>query len=160
MSVIIIAAISENNCIGKNGAVPWRIPEDLKRFRELTTGHVVIMGRKTWESIPAAFRPLPKRTNIVLTRNADYPLPHEVERASSLEEAIAHHPNHDIYIIGGADVYASALPLADRMELTRVHERTEGDTFFPSFDASAWEILAQEDRKGFSFVSYHRIPTT
>lgn len=156
MSVILIAALAKNRCIGKDGKLPWRLPEDLKRFKELTTGNVVIMGRKTWESIPEKFRPLPERTNIVLTRQADYALPAGVERFASLTDAIAAHATKNIFIIGGAEVYAQALPLADRLELTEVDQDVDGDAFFPAFDASAWNESAREAHDGFTFVTYNK----
>lgn len=148
----LIAAVSRNNCIGKNGAIPWRLPEDLKHFKNLTMGHVVIMGRKTWESLPEKFRPLPGRTNVVLTRQTDYPLPDGVERFGSLADAVAAHP--DAFVMGGAEIYAQAMPLAHRLELTRVDQGVDGDAFFPPIDGQEWTEVAREDHEGFSFVTY------
>lgn len=154
MSVTIIAAIARNNCIGKNGAIPWHLPEDMNRFKKLTTGRTVIMGRKTWESLPERFRPLPDRTNIVLTRQANYPLPPGVERFSSLIEALAAHETKSIFVIGGADVYAQAMPLANRLEITRVDQDVDGDTFFPPIDESEWTETQRWERDGFTFLTY------
>jgi dihydrofolate reductase len=156
MSVTIIAALSRNRCIGKEGRIPWRLPEDMKRFKKLTTGHVVLMGRKTWESLPEKFRPLPDRINIVLTRQMDYSLPEGVERFDSLDEALSAHPNEDVYVIGGSEIYEHALPIADRMELTYVDQHIDGDAFFPAFGADLWKETARETHDGYSFVTYQR----
>lgn len=152
----LIAAVAENGCIGKDGTLPWRIPEDLKRFKELTTGHAVVMGRKTWESIPEAFRPLPGRRNVVVTRRADYPLPDGVLRAASLEEAVASAGN-DAFVIGGAEIYRAAMPLARRLEITHVRRTVDGDAFFPPIDPAVWKESGRDDRDGFSFVTYERV---
>ena len=155
MSVTLIAALSQNRCIGNNGELPWRIPEDLRHFKELTSGHPVVMGRKTWESIPERFRPLPNRTNCVLTRQVTYPLPNGVERYASLEEALAAHANETLFVIGGEEIYRQALPLADCLELTHVHQDVPGDAFFPEWEG-AWRENARQDHDGFSFVTYRR----
>ena len=152
----IIAAIAENGCIGKDGTLPWHLPEDLKRFKELTMGHPVIMGRKTWESLPERFRPLPGRTNVVVTRQADYPLPEGVERVASIEDALAEHAE-DAFIIGGAQLYRDAMPLVDTLHITHVHATVDGDAFFPDIDAAVWRETEKEPREGFDFVTYHRI---
>lgn len=157
MSLTLIAALSRNRCIGKQGRLPWHIPEDLKHFRTLTSGKPVLMGRKTWESLPDQFRPLPNRTNIVLTRQADYALPENVERYSSLQDAIAAHAGEDLFVIGGGDIYAAALPHATRLELTHVDQDVAGDAFFPTFDPADWQEIAREDHDGFSFVTYTRL---
>ena len=107
--ITIVAAVARNGCIGKDGGLPWRIPEDMQRYRNITMGKVVVMGRKTWESIPERFRPLPGRTNVVLTRQEAYPLPAGVERYASLAAALAAHAGAEIVINGGAAVYAAAL---------------------------------------------------
>ncbi len=156
MPLTLIAALSRNNCIGKNGAIPWRLPEDQKRFKDLTLGHVVVMGRKTWESLPEKFRPLPGRTNIVLTRQADYSLPQGVEKFASLTDALEAHPYESVFAIGGTEVYTQALPLADRMELTTVDQDVDGDAFFPAFPAEEWQETARVPKEGFTFVTYER----
>lgn len=156
MSITLIAAIAKNNCIGKNGSLPWRIPEDMAHFKDLTMGYPVIMGRKTWESIPEKFRPLPGRHNIVVTRQEAYPLPENVERASSLEEALLMHATEDLFVIGGAEIYRASMDRADRLEITHVHQDVDGDTFFPEIPEATWHEAAREDHDGFSFVTYER----
>src|SRR5262245_23206269 len=115
--VTIVAAVARNGCIGKDGDLPWRIPEDMRRYRAITMGKVVVMGRKTWESIPAKFRPLPGRTNVVVTRQADYPLPDGVERHASLTAALAAHAEDEVVVNGGADIYAQAMDRADALDI-------------------------------------------
>jgi dihydrofolate reductase len=154
--VTIVAAVARNGCIGKGGSLPWRIPEDMKRYREITMGKVVVMGRKTWESIPAKHRPLPGRTNVVVTRQHDFALPVGVERAASLEDALAVHAAQEIVINGGAAIYARAMARADVLDLTHVHREVAGDTFFPVIDPSLWRESWREDHDGFSFVTYVR----
>mgnify|MGYP002760349732 FL=1 len=125
--ITMIAAVSENNVIGSDGGIPWDIPEDMKHFRELTTGKTVIMGRKTYESLPEDYTPLPGRQNIVLSRS-DPDI--EAEVVESLEEAYRKSENQ-IFIIGGESVYSQAMKDADRLEITRVHREMDGDAFFP-----------------------------
>ena len=156
MPITLIAALANNRCIGKDGAIPWRLPEDMKRFKDLTMGHVVIMGRKTWESLPEKFRPLPGRTNIVLTRQSGYALPKDVERFGTLQDALATHTDKNIFIIGGAEIYAQALPLADRLELTLVHNEVEGDAFFPDYQDGTWKEVMRADHPAYAFVTYER----
>lgn len=161
MSVILIAAVADNGVIGNGNSIPWRIKEDMQRFKKLTTGHPVIMGRKTYDSFPEKFRPLPERTNIVLTRDAlafikQYGEHPSVRLVISLEEGlgVGHSLHSDIYIIGGGQVYAAALPFADKLELTRVHQKPEGDVFFPTFSSVDWSETNREDREGYSFLTY------
>ena len=148
----IIAAIGKNNrAIGKAGALLWRIGDDLKRFKTLTTGHTVIMGRKTFDSIG---KPLPNRTNIVITRNSNFK-PDGVVVAKSLEEAIrlaqtlAHgnNKNQEIFIIGGGEIYAQAIPLCEKLLLTEVESDAEGDAFFPDYAAAGFtREVSREER--------------
>lgn len=155
MRVVVIAAIARNGVIGVDNRLPWRIPEDLARFKELTMGHAIVMGRATFESIG---RPLPGRANIVLTRRDDWS--HDgVRVAASLEEALAlaASEGQEIFIAGGAEVYRSALPIATRMELTEVDVDPEGDTVFPPVDWSQWRETDRQTHEGFSFVTYDRI---
>jgi dihydrofolate reductase len=154
--VTIVAAVARNGCIGKDGTLPWRIREDLKHFRDVTMGKVVVMGRKTWESIPEKFRPLPGRTNVVVTRQASFPLPAGVERAASLESALAAHAGHEVVVGGGGTLYAAALPCANVLEITHVDRNVDGDTFFPSIDPAIWKPSRREEHDGFSFVTYRR----
>ena len=154
--VTIMAAVARNGCIGKDGRLPWHIPEDLKRYRAVTMGKVVVMGRKTWESIPEKFRPLVGRINVVVTRQADYPLPRGVERVASLEAALAAHAREEVVINGGGAIYAEAMPRADVLDLTHVDRDVDGDTFFPAVDPAVWKPKWREDHDGFSFVTYER----
>ena len=154
--ITLVVALSENNCIGKDGSLPWHIPEDLKRFKRLTTDHVVLMGRKTWESLPDRFRPLPNRVNVVITRQPTYPLPSGVEHYSSIEQALTSHSHDDIMIIGGGDIFAQTIDKADRLYITRVHTHVAGDTFFPNIDSRVWNETQREDHNDFSFVTYTR----
>ncbi len=159
--ISIIAAIAENNAIGLNGKLLYWLPADLKRFKALTTGHTIIMGRKTFDSLPKGA--LPNRRNVVLTRSKkDFP---GAESFSSLKEALANcAPKEDIYIIGGASVYAEALPLVDRLCLTEVHDTPdEADAFFPDFDRTEWNIAFREEHEPderhaqrFTFIDYVR----
>lgn len=153
--IVVIAAVGRNGVIGIENRLPWRIPEDLARFKELTMGHAIVMGRSTFESIG---RPLPGRTNIVLTRRDDWS--HEgVLVAGSLEESmnIGGEEGRDVFVAGGAEVYGEALKVADRMELTEVEAEPDGDTVFPPVDWSLWSETRREARDGFAFVTYDRI---
>jgi dihydrofolate reductase len=152
--VVIVAAVGRNGVIGVEGRLPWKIPEDLARFRRLTTGHVLVMGRSTFESIG---RPLPDRLNVVLTRRSDWSA-EGVAVAGSLEDALdlAHGSGRVAFVVGGAEVYRAALLLADRMELTEVDAEPKGDTFFPEVDWSRWIESSRDSHEGFSFVSYER----
>lgn len=156
MSIILVAAISRNGVIGSDGTLPWHIPEDVKRFKELTSGHVVLMGRKTWESIPEKFRPLPNRTNLVVTRQANLNVPAGVEVFGSIESALAAHADADVYVIGGTEIYRQTMPLANRLEITHVNRDVEGDALFPSIDPMTWKETARIPGDGLSFVSYSR----
>ncbi|MCX7170427.1 MAG: dihydrofolate reductase [Proteobacteria bacterium] len=150
----------ENRVIGNGNALPWRLPEDLKRFKALTHGHPVIMGRKTWESLG---RPLPGRTNIVISRRADLHAPGATP-VGSLEAALAAAAatgTDEAFIIGGAEIYGQALPLADRLQLTEIDRDYAGDVFFPKFDRAAWHETARaaqhaEAGLAYTFVTYER----
>ncbi len=152
----LIAAVASNRCIGKAGTLPWYLPEDLKRFKKLTTGHVVIMGRKTWESIPEKHRPLPNRKNVVVTRQQNYPLPNGVERFGSIDEALTAHATEEVFIIGGAEIFAQTIDRADRLSITELDRTIDGCTaFFPPID-TRWRETSREDHEGFSFVTYQQ----
>ena len=141
--ISIIVAIAENLAIGKNNDLLWHIPEDLKRFKQITSGHPVVMGKRTYESLPR--RPLPNRRNIVITDVKGEEI-EGCEMAYSIEEAIAKSdPSGETFIIGGASVYRQFLPHADRLYLTRVHQSFDGDVFFPEIDFSKWELHSKED---------------
>lgn len=160
MRVSLIAAMAENRIIGVNNTLPWRLPEDLRHFRRLTTGHHVIMGRRNYESIG---KPLPDRTNIVVTRNPEYRAPGCRVR-HSLEEALRDaQADSEVFVIGGGEIYRQALARADRIYLTLVHAHVEGDTYFPPFDAREWCEIERvrhepDDRHPYpySFVVYDR----
>ena len=148
MKVVIIAAIAANGIIGAAGKIPWHISADLKRFKRLTLGHPVVMGRKTYDSLG---KPLPGRRNIVLTRGPAIP---GVECFASLDAALATCQAETVFIIGGAELYRQALPLADTLLLTHVHRQVAGDTRFPDFDRNRWREAAREDYPDYSFVEY------
>jgi dihydrofolate reductase len=143
--IVFALAMAENGVIGAGGGLPWRIPEDLKRFKALTLGKPIVMGRKTWESFPK--RPLPGRTNIVITRDMSWSAPGAVV-VHSLDEAIAHamaeNPD-EIAIVGGAEIFRQALPRATRIELTEVHATIQGEAHLPPFDPSVWRETAREE---------------
>jgi dihydrofolate reductase len=155
-------AFDENRVIGKNNALIWHLPADLKRFKALTTGHVIIMGRKTFESIG---KPLPNRTTIVISRQTDLQIEGAV-MANSVEEAILKGKSltrEDIFIVGGAEIYALSLPLADQILVTQLHDIFDGDAYFPEIPAESWEIAEKErgitDEKNtyqFSYLTYSR----
>jgi dihydrofolate reductase len=156
VAVTIVAAVARNGVIGVDGGLPWHLPGDLRRFKELTLGHVLVMGRKTYESIG---RPLPGRTTVVVTRSAGWdPGPGEVVVARDLPDAIAAAASidDDVFVVGGAQVYAAALPLADRLELTWVDAEPAGDTRFPDVDWSEWRELRREAGDGYAYATYAR----
>ncbi len=158
--MVVIAAVARNGVIGKDNALPWHLPEDLRHFKALTTGHAVIMGRKTWESLPARFRPLPGRLNIVVTRNYGYTV-EGATVATSLEAAQKVGAGKTAFVIGGAELYVHALPLAGRLELTEIDADVAGDACFPAYDRSQWREVGRTpgvsaDGLGYAFVSYER----
>jgi dihydrofolate reductase len=152
--VVIIAAVAKNRVIGRNNQLIWNIPEDMAHFKALTAGHTVIMGRKTWESLPPRFRPLPGRRNIVISRQADYAAP-GAEVADSLENALKLASTAaTAFIIGGEQIYMQAMALADRLEITEVDLEPEGDAWFPEIPAVNWKITAKTEGSGYAFVTY------
>ena len=130
MTVALIWAQARNGVIGKDGTIPWRVPEDMKQFRELTVGSTVLMGRRTWESLPPRFRPLPQRRNLVLTRQPDWSAP-GADRVGNVEAALRG-CDGDLWVIGGGAVYAAAIPYATRLVVTEVDLVVDGDTFAPA----------------------------
>jgi dihydrofolate reductase len=152
MTVILIAAVGGNGVIGRDNDLPWRIREDLQHFKELTLGHTLVMGRKTYESIG---RPLPGRRTVVLTRRPDWSAD-GVEVAHTVDDALKLADGNDVYVAGGGEIYRAALPYADRLELTEVDQSPDGDVTFPVFDRSSWTETARVPREGFTFVSYTR----
>jgi len=141
MTVSLVVAASTNNVIGRDGGLPWHLPDDLRHFKRITTGKPVIMGRRTFESIG---RPLPDRHNIVMTRDADYAA-EGCDVVSSVAEALELADDADeVMVIGGGQVYRDFLPHADRIYLTRVQAEVQGDTLFPEFDRDAWRLVSSE----------------
>lgn len=167
MQIVMIAAVADNGVIGRGGTMPWRIKSDMRHFRALTLGKPVVMGRKTWLSL--WLKPLPGRTNIVVSRDAAFTAP-GVLVAPSLDAALdaargdAMRRGADaVMVIGGADIYVRAMPLADRLELTQIHMTPEGDTLFPAIDPAVWhetlrvpQPAAPDDDAAYDFVSYLR----
>jgi len=158
MEIIIVVAYAENRVIGRNGTIPWRISEDMLRFRNLTMNHPVIMGRKTYESIPVKFKPLPQRTNIVLSRSSEFNPGHGIIISKSLKEAIERGGEIDkeVYIIGGQNVYEQVLPLASRIYATEIKGNYNGDAYFPDFNRKEWDEIKRDALEGYSFVDYKR----
>lgn len=161
MNLTLIAAISENRVIGKDNGLAWHLPDDLKHFKELTKGHHVIMGRKTYESMN---KPLPHRTNIVVTSNKDYNAPGCII-VHTLREAIQKaEGDSQPFIIGGGKIYEQALEYGDTIELTEIKAQVEGDTYFPKFENDYWKEVSREHHPkderhdyAFDFVRYERI---
>jgi dihydrofolate reductase len=162
--ISLIAAVARNAAIGKGNALLWSEPEDQKHFRRVTMGCPVIMGRNTWDSLPERFRPLPGRRNMVLTRNSAW-LAQGAQAVSSMENALSLLVGvAKVFVIGGAEIYALALPLADELILTEIDADLAGDTYFPQFDASVYIRSASETHSslsgvGFRFVTYTKILT-
>ncbi len=161
MSVSIIAAIGKKGEIGINGLLPWYLPADLKRFKEITGGHTVIMGRKTYESIG---KPLPDRINVIITRNQNYEVPGCLVVHSIKEALIITNQEPEVFIIGGAEIFAEALPFVEKMYITAIDKDFPADTFFPELDLSEWKITKTQTRHrpetehiGFDFLIYERI---
>ncbi len=162
MSLSVIVALAKNRVIGVNNTLPWHLPEDLKRFRQLTMGHHIIMGRKTYESLG---RLLPGRQTVIVTRNRDY----QVEGAHvvhSLEQAIqVSASDSEAFLIGGAELYQQSLPLAKRLYLTQIDAEFEGDAYFPEIDLNEWDLLEQRSHRSqngwlFHYLIYQRKDTS
>jgi dihydrofolate reductase len=158
MSISIIAAVSKNNVIGIKNELPWYLPEDLKRFKNLTLKKTVLMGRKTFESILAKIgKPLPDRKNVVITRNKNFKAPQGVLIFDDIKKALNNFKNEDIFIIGGGKIYQQTINLADTLYITHIDKEIKnGDTFFPEIDEKIWQKISQEDKEGFSFAVYQR----
>lgn len=166
MIISLIAALSENRVIGKNNDLPWHLPDDMKYFMQTTKLHHVIMGRKNYQSIPEKFRPLPNRTNIVVTRQQSFNAPHctvvnSIEAA--LEIARTNNEN-EVFIIGGAEIYNQGLASANKLYLTEIKAEIDGDTYFPNFNKSEWRELSrvhhtidERHKYAFDFVVYEKI---
>jgi dihydrofolate reductase len=157
----MIAAVAENFALGKDNELVWHLPDDFKRFKQLTTNHYIIMGRKTFESFP---KPLPNRTHVIITRQQDYTAEGCLVVAN-LADALAMVPeDENAFVIGGGEIYALALPFTDVIELTKVHARFEADTFFPEIDSKQWKLVSEEyhpkDEKhlfDFTYETYRRV---
>ena len=158
--ITIIAAIAENNALGKDNKLIWHLPADLKRFKQVTLNHHIIMGRKTFESLG---KPLPNRTTIIITRNKNYSVKDCIV-VNSLEEAIeASKSDENPFILGGAEIYKQAIKIADKLDITFVHHKFEADVFFPIIDTNIWKEISKEDFKAdeknkynYSFVTFER----
>ena len=154
--IVIIAAVARNRVIGKDNTLLLHIPEDMAHFKALTSGQTVIMGRKTWESLPPRFRPLPGRRNIVISRQANFAVT-GAELASSLDHALQLASTDEcVFIIGGEQIYRLGLPLADRLEITEVDQAPDGDAWFPEIPVTDWQESSRLTGAGHAFVSYRR----
>lgn len=161
LKITLVAAAAENNAIGKDNKMLWHLPDDFKYFKKSTLNHSVVMGRKTYQSIG---KPLPERRNIVLTRDLNWTA-EDVDVANSLDEVFLYcRDEREVFIIGGADIFKQALPLAQRILLTRVHATLDGDTYFPELAADEWKLVQQDHRKkdkrnayDFTFEVWERI---
>lgn len=159
--IVLIAAVAENLALGKNNDLIWHLPNDFKRFKTITSGHYIIMGRKTFESFP---KPLPNRTHVIISRQKEYQ-PEGCLVVDSIEKAIEIAPkNTTVFVIGGGEIYNLAMPLADKLDITRVHHQFEADAFFPEIDLTKWKLVSAEknfkDEKhlyDYSFETYTRI---
>ena len=173
MIISLIAAVAENNVIGKNNTLPWHLPTDMKYFRDTTMGHCVIMGRKNYDSIPLKYRPLDGRTNIVVTRQKDFKAEGCVI-VNSIQDALneckkknavpAGRQETEVFIIGGADIYNQTIDIADKIHYTKIHHVFEGDAFFPKVETNKWKLVSKKDIQSdeknkfpFSFCVYERI---
>ena len=152
--ITVIAAVAENNALGKENQLLWHLPDDFKRFKTLTSGHYIIMGRKTFESFP---KPLPNRTHVIISRQANYQ-PEGCIVVNSLEQAIEACPKtEEVFIIGGGEIYRQSIAVADKLDLTKVHATFEADTYFPEVDLSQWRLVFEEyhpkdERHDFAFT--------
>ena len=155
MTVTLVAAVARNGVIGADGGIPWQLPGEQGLFKELTLGHVLVMGRKTYESIG---RPLPERTTIVVTRQKDWKAAEGVLVAPSVPEAIslARTIDEEVFVVGGSQIYAEALPAADRLVLTWVEAAPEGDVHFPDVEWNDWREVEREEHQGWAVASYER----
>ena len=153
--IAIIVGMTKNRVIGKNNSLPWHIPEDLKNFKEITINNTIIMGRKTWESIPEKFRPLPNRNNIVISRNLSVA---GIDICPSVEEALEKAKSYqkEIFIIGGTSIYEQFLHLANKMYISYLKKEYSGDTYFPNFNKENWKIIERKDFAEFELVIYQK----
>ena len=165
MKVSLVAAVAQNGVIGKNNDLPWRLPDDMKFFMNVTKGHYVILGRKNFESLPEKYKPLPNRTNVVVTRQKDYEAQGCIV-VNNIEDALktARDGNEqEVMVIGGSDIYALALPYAHRLYITEIHADVDGDVHFPQYDKTVWKEISrvqhEKDERhayAFDFVVYEK----
>jgi dihydrofolate reductase len=157
MSFSLICAIGDNNCIGVQNKLPWHITEDLKKFKELTMGNTVLMGQKTFESVIGYLgKPLPGRKTVVISLDKNFPIPDDVRLFTSLDEAWEKLKDENVFICGGASIYAQTINRVDKLYITHVHQSPNGDAFFPKIDTTIWKETHREDHDGFSFVTYEK----
>ncbi len=166
MKISIIVAVAENNVIGKDNKLIWHLPADMNYFKEKTTGHCVITGRKNYESIPEKFRPLPNRTNIIITRQKNYHAPKAIV-VSSIEEAVekAKQTNdNEIFIIGGAEIFNQTMHLADKLYVTKIYHSFDGDVYFPIINPNEWKeinrkkgVVDEKNKYEYDFIIYEKI---
>ena len=150
-----MAAVAKNGIIGSENDLPWYLPEDLKHFKELTTGKVCLMGRKTYESILRRLgKPLPNRLNILVTRDEDYKVPSEVVVYHDLDKAIEDYKDKELFIIGGGQIFSQTIDKADALYITHVEFESKGDSFFPKIDPVIWKKVEEEKHESFSFTKY------
>ncbi len=153
----LIAAIAENNCIGKNNKIPWNIPEDFQYFKKMTLGKTCVMGQTTFESILGYLgKPLPGRQTVVLTSKLDYTVPEGVHIFNSLDEVFEKLKDEDVFICGGASIYRQTVDKVDVLYITHIHQSFDGDTFFPEINKDIWKETNRENHEGFSFVVYKK----
>ncbi len=163
--ISIIVAVANNNVIGKDNTLIWHLPADMKFFKEKTSGHCIITGRKNYESIPEKFRPLPNRTNIVITRQKNYEAPGAIV-VGSIEEAIEkakQTTDNEIFIIGGAEIYKQALPYVDKIYFTKIYHEFNGDVFFPKIETSEWKetsrtkgLIDEKNKYEHDFITFEK----
>ena len=156
MSVNVIVAMTEERVIGNKGSIPWKIPEETKLFKELTTGNIVIMGRNTWNSLPERYKPLPNRTNIIISTTMQ-----EQKGAivcKTVQEAMqkTHEYSGEVFCIGGAQIYTAMLPLTETLRISQIKKRYEGDTYFPEINFDAWDLKETKEFMDFTYKRYVR----
>jgi dihydrofolate reductase len=156
MAINIIVAMTEGRVIGDKGSIPWKIPEETKLFKELTTGNIVIMGRNTWDSLPPKFRPLPNRTNIVISTTMQEQA--EVIVCKTIKEAMqkTHNYQGEVFCIGGAQIYSAMLPMADTLHISKIKKSYSGDTYFPEIKPDEWDLKETKEFTDFTYKKYAR----
>ncbi len=157
MSFSLIAAVADNNCIGKNNKIPWNVPEDFQYFKKTTLGKTCVMGQATFESIIGYLgKPLPGRQNVVVTLDKNYQAPEGTRIFNSLDDVFTQLKDEDVFICGGASIYRQTVDKVDTLYITQIHQSPDGDTFFPEINKEIWKETSREDHDGFSFVIYQK----